>query len=101
MTASTGTYTAFGSGIWASVSSGNIYIKFPTTMRSTPTINQSNCAINDTGALYPITSVGTTYAGTDTAFQAFIVASGGTIYRPAVIGANNNTAAYVELTSEL
>ena len=101
MNANTGVYTAFGSGIFSSATGGNMYIKFPTTMRSSPTINQSNCMLSDTVTSPAITAVSTTYAGTDSAFQLFTVASGGTQYRPAVLVANNNAAAYVELTSEL
>jgi hypothetical protein len=101
MTANTGVYTAFGSGLFSAATGGNIYIKFPTTMRSSPTLNQSGCAISDTVASPAITAVSTTYAGTDSAFQLFTVASGGTLYRPAVLIANNSAAAYIELTSEL
>jgi hypothetical protein len=101
MNANTGVYTAFGSGIFAGATGGNMFIKFPTTMRSSPTINQSNCVLSDTVTSPAITAVSTTYAGTDSAFQLFTVASGGTQYRPAVLVANNNAAAYVELTSEL
>jgi len=101
MNANTGVYTAFGSGIFSGTTSGNMYIKFPTTMRSSPVINQSGCAISDTVASPAITAVSTTYAGTDSAFQLFTVASGGTLYRPAVLIANNSAAAYIELTSEI
>jgi len=101
MNANTGVYTAFGSGIFSGATGGNIFIKFPTTMRSSPTINQSNCMLSDTVTSPAITAVSTTFAGTDSAFQLFTVASGGTQYRPAVLVANNNAAAYVELTSEL
>jgi len=101
MNANTGVYTAFGSGIFSGATGGNMYIKFPTTMRSSPTINQSNCVISDTVTSPAITAVSTTFAGTDSAFQLFTVASGGTLYRPAVLVANNNTAAYIDFSSEL
>lgn len=101
MTANTGVYTAFGSGLFSAATGGNIYIKFPTTMRSSPTLNQSNCALSDTITTSAITAVSSTFAGTDSAFQLFTISSGGTEYRPAVVLANNNAAAYIELTSEL
>jgi len=101
MTANTGVYTAFGSGLFSAATGGNIYIKFPTTMRSSPTLNQSNCALSDTITTSAITAVSSTFAGTDSAFQLFTISSGGTQYRPAVVLANNNAAAYIELTSEL
>jgi hypothetical protein len=101
MTANTGVYTAFGSGLFSAATGGNIYIKFPTTMRSSPTLNQSNCALSDTITTSAITAVSSTFAGADSAFQLFTISSGGTQYRPAVVLANNNAAAYIELTSEL
>ena len=101
MTANTGVYTAFGSGLFSAATGGNIYIKFPTTMRSSPTLNQSNCALTDTVTTSAITAVSSTFAGADSAFQLFTISSGGTQYRPALVLANNNAAAYIELTSEL
>jgi len=101
MTASTGTFTAFGSGLFTNGTTGNIFLKYPVTMRSAPTISQSNCSLNDSINNQAITAVSTTYAGTDSALQVFTVASSGTQYRPMLLNANNNTAAYIDFTSEL
>jgi len=95
------TYTGFGSGLFASTGSAQIFLKYPTTMRSAPTISQSNCALNTTDAAFTVTSLSGTNAGTDTALQSFSIASGGTQYRAVVLTANNNTAAYVDFSSEL
>jgi hypothetical protein len=100
MTASA-TYTGLGIGLFSGTTAGSIFFKYPITMRSSPTINQSNCAFNTLDTAFAVTSVGTTFAGTDAALQAFNIASGGTQYRPAVLTANNNTAAYVDFSSEL
>jgi len=94
-------YTGLGVGATTSNTVGQIFFKYPTTMRSSPTISQSNCAINDLATAFAVTSVGFAYAGTDTALCAFNIASGGTQYRPVVLTANNNTAAYVDFSSEL
>jgi hypothetical protein len=101
MTANTGTYTAFGSGLFTNATTGNIFLKYPVTMRSSPTITQSNCSLNDSINNPAITAVSTTYAGTDSALQIFTVASAGTQYRPMLLNANNNTAAYIDFTAEL
>jgi len=100
ITAST-TYTGFGSGLFASTGSAQIFLKYPITMRSAPTISQSNCALNTTDVAFAVTSLSGTNAGTDTALQSFSIASGGTQYRPAVLTANNNAAAFVDFSSEL
>jgi hypothetical protein len=101
MTASTGTFTAFGSGLFTNTTTGNVFLKYPVTMRSAPTISQSNCSLNDSVNNPAITAVSTTYAGTDSALQIFTVASAGTQYRPMLLNANNNTSAYVDFSSEL
>jgi hypothetical protein len=101
MTASTGTFTAFGSGLFTNTTTGNVFLKYPVTMRSAPTISQSNCSLNDSINNPAITAVSTTYAGTDSALQIFTVASAGTQYRPMLLNANNNTSAYVDFSSEL
>ena len=95
------TYTGFGSGLFASTVSAQVFLKYPTTMRSAPTISQSNCALNTTDVAFTVTSLSGTNAGTDTALQSFSIASGGTQYRAVVLTANNNTSAYVDFSSEL
>jgi len=101
MTASTGAFTSFGSGLFTGSTSGNIFLKYPVTMRASPTINQSNCSLSDSVNAPAVTAVSTTYAGTDSALQIFTVASSGTQYRPILLNANNNSAAYVDFSSEL
>jgi hypothetical protein len=93
-------YTAFGSGMYVNGTSGGVYTKYPMTMRSSPTIVQSNLVLNDTVSNIAVTSA-FSYAGLDSVYLTLTVASGGTAFRPVLLLANNNAAAFVELSSEL
>jgi hypothetical protein len=101
LTAGSGAYTAFGSGMFRSATNSQIFLKYPTTMRASPTISQSGCALDDTAATIAVTALGSIFAGLDSAVQQFTVASGGTQFRPCLLTANNNTAAYIDFSVEL
>lgn len=94
-------YTAFATGFCSSTSSGSFALKYPTTMRTSPSIAQSNTGINH-GSQEAFSSFGTSYVGIDSAFVSINV--GGT---PLTVGdgciwnANNNAAAYIEIDAEL
>jgi hypothetical protein len=96
-------YTGFSLGYQTSTTAAVCMMKFPMTMRSAPTLNQSNCAINDTNAFTaPITSITGVFAGPDTArFTANWSGAFGAIYRPIDLIANNNSAAFFEISAEL
>jgi hypothetical protein len=100
LNAGSGTFAYFGMGFATSATELRVFLKYPQTMRASPTINQSSCGAND-GSIFAITSVGTAWTGTDTAQQIFTVASGLTSNRPTAIGANDSTSAFVDFSAEL
>jgi hypothetical protein len=99
MNAGTGAYTGFGSGVAGATTTAYIFFKYPVTMRSSPTISSTSCGVQDGNSIFAVT-ISTTYAGQDTAFQAF-TATGLTQFRPYVLTANNSTSAFVDFSSEL
>ena len=103
MTTGGGIYTGFSLGYQTTTTVAICTMKFPMTMRSAPTLNQSNCAINDTLAFTgAITSITGVFAGPDTArFSANFTPAGGAIYRPVDLIANANSAAFFEISAEL
>lgn len=101
LTAGTGTFTAFGAGTFGGASQGNIYLKYPTTMRASPTFSQSNCAVSDGPANIAVSSVSNFFGGSDSSLVTLALASSGTQYRGATLVANNNTAAFIDFSAEL
>jgi len=95
-----GGYTVFGSGRGGGGTTVVCYFKYTTPVRATPTISQSNTAIN-----YPtqsaVTGFGSIYYGTDSAgvelTNANIVLNGTAL----VWLGNNNSSAYVDISAEL
>jgi hypothetical protein len=100
MSAGTGAFTYFGFGLAASSTDLRIFFKFPTTMRSSPTTNQSSCQMNDSTTTAAISAVSTGWVGTDTAQQSF-TSSSMTTNRATAIAANNSTSAFVDFSAEL
>jgi hypothetical protein len=98
-----GAYTAFGTAACTSTTAGNVCITWPVNMRATPTISWSNCGINNPSqiALTSSFAPNSYYAGSNSGFCSFTVASGLTANGAAMFNANNNTSAYVDVTAEL
>jgi len=92
-------FTSLGFGQAASTTVANIFLKYPTTMRASPTISISNMGVGDGGSPVAAT-LSTTYAGKDSALQV-VTSSGLTLYRSYLFLANNNTSAFVDFSSEL
>jgi hypothetical protein len=90
-------YGAFGSGRVALTTRADIYVKYPVAMRVAPTVSQSNTMINDQAT----TSLGVTYAGSDSMLQLVNVATGLVASAGCIWAANNNSAAYIDLAAEL
>jgi hypothetical protein len=102
MTAGTGAYTGFGLGYQETTSVAYIVFKYPTTMRSSPTFSQSNCAINDTVSFTSAATLSTTFAGSDSArIRVTFTPVGGAQFRTVDFLANNNTSAYFDMSAEL
>jgi hypothetical protein len=96
-------YPAFASGVATATNSGNLFFKYPVTMRASATIAYSNVAYSyAAGTLTAVSSSGATYAGTDS-MLAQPVATGAsmTIGYACILMANNNSAGYIELNAEL
>jgi hypothetical protein len=96
-------YTALASGIATATNSGNLFVKYPVTMRASATIAYSNVAYSyAAGTLTAVSSAGATYAGTDS-MLAQPVATGAsmTIGYACILMANNNSAGFIELSAEL
>jgi len=96
----TTSYAAFGSGSAYSTTAGSIFIKYPVTMRSTPTLNGTNLSFNDGVTIAAITAIGASYLGTDSGLQQF-TSSGLALYRPYLLAGNNSTSAHIDLSAEL
>ena len=95
-------YTAVGSGFNGTTTDTSTYIKFPTSMRASPTVTQSSLAVSHGAfAVTAITSISGTNAGNDSANINFVVASGLTAGGAHVVLGNNSSSAYVALTAEL
>jgi len=97
-----GNYAGFGSGVVEASTGATIIVKYPQTMRATPTLAQSTTGLYDGASVQTVTSLGTAYYGNN-ALNANIVASGGglTQGRGCVWIAGNSTAGYIDLSSEL
>ena len=100
MTAGTGSETGFGMGFFTSTTAGSFFVKYPVTMRSSPTVSQSTTSANDITTTTEAVTLGTLYAGLDSAQQRFTIGSGGTANRPC-IWVGTNTSAYVDFSAEL
>jgi hypothetical protein len=91
-------FTVFGSGVCGNTTTANIYVKYPTTMRSQPTSSQSTLIISTTADR---TISGTTlYAGNDSCLLQYSV-TGVTAGHGAILIANNSTSAFIDFAAEL
>jgi len=95
-------YNVFGSGNWFTTTDANIAIKYPTTMRVSPSISTGgNIGIGQGANIISATALSTIYAGVDRLLLQGAVASGGVIGQGAVLFANVDTTANIQLNSEL
>jgi hypothetical protein len=98
--AGTSAYTGFGSGLAYSTTNATIFIKYPVTMRSSPSLNGANLGFNDGSVSNAVTAINASYLGTDSGIHQF-TSSSLTQYRPYILAGNNSTSAYIDLSSEL
>ena len=95
-------YVAFGSCVYTGAGQANGFVKYPTTMRSSPTISYGgNISFGRGITLVNITGVGTTYVGTDSALWQPSGLTGGSDGSAGVILSNNDTTAFISFSSEL
>jgi hypothetical protein len=92
---------AIGSGSSTATDIASVYVKYPTTMRSGPTISQSSTKISDARTYSrSVTSLNATFVSTDSARVDVNTASGMSVDRPALFqfdGANG----FIAFSSEL
>ena len=89
-------FVAFGVGRFNNATSADVYIKYPVSMRSSPTVSASNVGIS--GATF--SSLGSVFAGTDTLLLG-VNCSGATTGQSALLLGNNSSSAFVDLSAEL
>ena len=95
-------YVAFGACVYTSAGQSNGFLKYPTTMRSSPTISYGgNISFGRGITLVNITGVGTTYVGTDSALWQPSGLTGGSDGDAGVILASNDSTAFISFSSEL
>jgi hypothetical protein len=97
-----GNFAGYGAGVVEASTGATIVVKYPQSMRATPTLTQSTTGLYDGASVRTVTSLGTVYYG-DNALNANINASGGglTQGRGCVWVAQSSTAGYIDLSSEL
>jgi hypothetical protein len=95
-----GGYVGFGSGRGNGIGGVLAYIKYANTVRTTPTISQSNTGVN-VPSQYTVNSLGSIYYGTDSAGVELNVSSSVASGSAAVWLGNNNSSAYVDISAEL
>jgi hypothetical protein len=96
-------YSAFGSCGWTGSTSASGFIKYPTTMRSSPTLAYGGVigfSYAD-GSVSNVTGVGSTYAGTDSVLWQPSGLTSATNGQGGVILANNDSTAFISLSAEL
>jgi len=94
-------YSDFGMGVASSTTVASVYLKYTTSMRTSPAISVSNVSLSDGAVATVVTSLSTNFPGSDSALIQAVVASGLTQFRPYQLQASNNVAAYVDYSSEL
>jgi hypothetical protein len=92
---------SFGSGYVNSSTQALYYLKYPITMRASPTFSYSNVAIDSQPAAPTVTSAGTTYAGTDTLSVVLNGSGGGLTTGQATVLRGTTTTSYVDFSAEL
>ena len=95
-------YAGIGCGVVEQTTGTSVVVKYPVTMRASPTASQSNTGLYDgSGTVRAVTSLSTNYQGND-ALNINIVASGGglTIGRASTF-ITNSSAGYFDLSAEL
>lgn len=93
-------FTAFASGAQASTTQSYFYCTFP-AMRTAPTFGFSNLVVSDLSTFSAAATLAASDIGTTSARLNVSHATNGAAFRPVLLNANNNAAAFVERTSEI
>jgi len=97
-----GIYVGYGSGVVEATTIATIIVKYPKTIRATPSLTQSTTGLYDGNAVRAVTSVGNVYRGNES-LNVNLTASGGglTVGRGCVWVAQASSSAYIALDAEL
>lgn len=97
---SSAAYSTLGSGFGQSTTAAAISVKYIATMRSNPTIVQSNTGLN-TPSQITVTGINFSSLGADSAYVGVDVASGLVLYQGLIWCQNNNAAGFASFSAEL
>ena len=94
-------FAAFGSGMYNGATSTNLFVKYPTTMRASPTLSYGgNIQVTSATTGNNITAINATYMGLDSCLWQPSGVSGTTGYGAVLMGNSDNTC-YVAFSAEL
>jgi len=96
-------YCAFASGMWFTNTTSNMFVKYPVSMRASPTIAYGGTlAVSyGSGGLANIASVNASYVGTDSMLWQPVTPGVGTAGGAGVVMGNNDATCFVSLNAEL
>ena len=97
-------YSTYGNGQAETTNQANILVQFPTPMRVQPTSTDwSNLALYHSGAtITPVTNITAAHGSQYNYWLNAVTAAGAlTLYRPAIMIANNTASSYVGFSAEL
>jgi hypothetical protein len=90
-----------GSGVVVTSSQVSIYIKYPTTMRSAPTVSYSGTVYVFSVSSIAVTSISSSYAGNFSGRFDFVPASSPTAGQGAILFTEQTGTNFVQATAEL
>jgi hypothetical protein len=94
-------YAAFGAGMYNTSTGANLFLKYPNTMRASPTLSYGgNVQVTSGGGGNNITAVNNTYMGLDSCLWQPSGISGTTGYGATLMG-NADSTCYVAFSAEL
>ena len=94
-------YASVGTGYVGATTQADIHIDFKTVMRTSPSFNINGCHIRGNGYAPVVTSIGSTYFGSNSGFAVVTASSGGMSTGNAVLlRRNNSNSDYIELDAE-
>ena len=94
-------FAAFGSGMYNGATSTNLFVKYPTTMRASPTLSYGgNVQVTSATTGNNITAINATYMGLDSCLWQPSGVSGTTGYGAVLMGNSDNTC-FVAFSAEL
>jgi hypothetical protein len=96
-----GTYNAIGSGVVVNSSTVSIYIKYPTTMRSAPTVSYSGTVYVLSVSSITVTSISSSYAGNFSGRFDFVPSSSPTTGQGSILFTEQTGTNFVQATAEL